>query len=165
MSRLLFACIALHASGWPCAFGVKTVVCNYCFDADVIDDCHLNVRYCRPEHVCFVDVKHIEYKSPTDGRSKAITRYQMGCLFGILCKDTVSTEPGLYGLATVFRSCCCTDRCRAPDGVGRGNWSACPGLLAPGAPAHSGAGGVWTWSIGALIFNAVVVISMYNNLF
>ncbi|KAI0218004.1 hypothetical protein LSAT2_030286 [Lamellibrachia satsuma] len=151
--------IALHASVL-CAVSATTVVCNYCFDADVIDDCHLNVRHCPPEHVCFIDVKHIEYKSPTDGRVKAMTRYKMGCLFASLCTDTVRTEPGLYGLATVFRSCCCTDRCDVPDGVGRGNWSACPDHLA--ASVLNGAVETWPAITDALVVNAVICIFTYS---
>ena len=162
--RLRVPCLALVASALCVVARAATVVCNYCFDADVIDDCHLSVRHCSAGHICFVDVKHIEYTSPTDGRSKKMTRYQMGCLFASLCRDAVNTEPGLYGLATVFRSCCCTDRCGTPDGVGRGNWSVCPELLTRTVPILTSTAEAWRATISVLTANAIVGTLVYSVL-
>ena len=69
--------------------GGAALLCNYCFDADMRADCWLNSRVCRENHVCFMDRKLIEYRSPIDGRDRLMTRHRMGCFHASLCHDQV----------------------------------------------------------------------------
>ena len=102
------------------------LVCNYCYQADAREDCHINTIDCKPDYVCTVETSLVSYK----GRhvSKVMPMYKMGCEHHSLCRDRVSSGVGPYGYSVVTKICCCNHRCEEPDGVGKRILDNCPQL-------------------------------------
>ena len=114
---LLLLCHHIHHS--------LSLVCNYCYQADIKEDCHLNIIQCKAKHVCTVETSLVSYK----GRHVSdvvMPMYKMGCQHHSLCRDRKSSGVGPYGYAVVTKICCCNHRCEEPDGVGKGMLDNCP---------------------------------------
>ena len=107
--------------------GSMQLVCNYCYQADIKEDCHLNVINCQPEHVCSVETSLVTYEGKGHKEQK-YRMYKMGCEHYSLCRDRVSSGVGPYGYSVVTKICCCSQRCEDPDGVGKGVLDHCPML-------------------------------------
>ncbi len=101
--------------------------CNYCFNADLVQDCHYTSVECRLGEVCVLDSAELTYTiGAKRNQNKTVWQYKMGCLTTISCKDGASYGPGPYGYITVDRKCCCSDLCTEPDGVGKERYDHCP---------------------------------------
>ena len=102
------------------------LVCNYCYQTNLREDCHINVIHCQPGHVCSVETSMVTYKGK--GYKKKYRMYRMGCDHYSLCRDRISSGVGPYGYSVVSKICCCQHRCEEPDGVGKGVVDYCPML-------------------------------------
>ena len=105
------------------------IICYYCYGADIREDCHLNVRQCPAEHVCYVDSSLVTYESSfTEHLDKQFMKYKMGCEHYSVCQDRASHGEGPYGYEVTNRICCCHNRCEHADGVGQADLQNCPYL-------------------------------------
>ena len=115
------------------------LICNYCYHANIREDCHLNVMECERDHVCSVETSVVSYHSATAAKAdKSATTshvlrkfhiYRMGCEHYSLCRDRIVSGPGPYGYAVTRKVCCCDkDLCEDGDGIGRGITEHCPSL-------------------------------------
>ena len=135
----------------------EQLTCNYCYHADLREDCHLNVLQCEAQHVCYVEKSVValqrrrhnmgaynEYgyktsssssssssspsSSPWNSLTTMVNMYKMGCEHYSLCRDRIVSGPGPYGYAVTSKVCCCQHLCEEPDGVGEGRLDNCPTL-------------------------------------
>ena len=104
-----------------------SLVCNYCYQADRKEDCHLNVRHCQPYHVCSIQSSIVTYEGENH-KEKQFIMYRMGCEHYSLCRDRNAKGPGPYGYSVISKFCCCQHRCEEADGVGKGVADHCPML-------------------------------------
>ena len=107
-----------------------SLVCYYCYRADLRADCHINVIECPPEHVCSVESSVVTYKRGKNGKLRKQNMYRMGCEHYVHCRDRVMTGPGPYGYHVTNMICCCEHLCEEADGVGRRELQSCPHLWA-----------------------------------
>ncbi len=106
---------------------VEGLECNYCFNADLVQDCYYTSQECIFGEVCALDSTELTYTIGADRRrTKTVWQYKMGCASTITCRDGASYGPGPYGYSKIHRQCCCTDLCTEPDGVGKGRYDHCP---------------------------------------
>ncbi len=127
---ILLTLFALFGSDlWQYHF-TEALRCNYCFNADLKEDCMYSSQECKQGQVCAIDSTNLTYiigaKRDTE---KTVWQYKMGCTATITCRDGVSYGPGPYGYAKTYRKCCCSDLCIEPDGVGLGNFQDCENAL------------------------------------
>ena len=99
----------------------SSLICNYCYGADWKDDCHLNVKHCPLEEVCFIESSVVATRS-----KKQFTQYRMGCEHYSLCLDRVTYGERPYGYTVTNKTCCCHPLCEEPDGTGKGLHFHCP---------------------------------------
>ena len=136
------------------------LVCNYCYQADLKEDCHLNVIHCQAEHVCSVETSVIYYGRQREDETKKYMMYKMGCEHYSLCRDRVSSGVGPYGYSVDTNICCCSHRCEEPDGVGKGNIDHCPMLwdnytqVISGVGIHSETNWIFLWI--ALVLKSIL---------
>ena len=112
---------------------VRGILCNYCFNADRVEDCTRSARRCQPGDVCFIDESKITYNPSgmqNEKSQRTVYMFKMGCTFHGMCKDGISYGPGPLGYSNIKRQCCCSDRCLKTDGVGDGNYEHCSSPVA-----------------------------------
>ncbi len=101
--------------------------CNYCFNADIVQDCYYTSQVCKFGEVCALDSTELTYTiGAARSKTKTVWQYKMGCAPTITCRDGASYGPGPYGYSKIHRQCCCSDLCSEPDGVGQGHYQNCP---------------------------------------
>ena len=106
------------------------ILCNYCYQAERMEECMHPTRRCRPGNICFIDEGTFTYQ-PWGGnvKDKSQTRtvymFSMGCIFYGMCEDGISYGPRSNGYSHIRRQCCCSDRCLESDGVRDGNYDQC----------------------------------------
>ena len=99
--------------------------CNYCYNADKMEDCFYSKRTCESKQICFVDTSKVTYSAGT-AKERTAYMYKMGCAYSSLCKDGISYGPGPHGYSRIVRQCCCTEKCTKGDGSGKGKYDICP---------------------------------------
>ena len=125
-----------------------SLLCNYCYQADLKADCHLNALHCEPDHVCSVESSLVTYRL-AKGVYKKMNMYRMGCEHYSMCRDKTVSGPGPYGYAVTTRICCCSDLCEDPDGAGQGQTETYPSLwnnytmMYSSSSSSAGEGSLW----------------------
>lgn len=110
---------------FPAKSAARRITCNYCYNADKMDDCFYSQRKCEHKQICFVDTSKVTFASGTD-QERTSYMYKMGCAYSSICKDGVSYGPGPNGYSRIVRQCCCSPRCTEGDGSGKGKYDLCP---------------------------------------
>ena len=106
-----------------------SLICNYCYHADLREDCLLNVLQCEPGHVCSVETSLVTYYFYLfKGLRKQVNMYRMVCEHYSMCRDGTVSGAGQYGYTVTTKICCCNHLCEEADGVGKGLLEVCPSL-------------------------------------
>ena len=128
----------------------NALTCNYCYQANLQEDCFINNIECEPNHVCSVETNLVTYYDVND-MERSYFIYRMGCEHYSMCRDKRVNGPGPYGYAITTTHCCCSDLCLVADGVGQGEYERCHSLWSNYTMTSEGSGicsiTVRTWFI------------------
>ena len=140
----------------------QPLLCNYCYLADLREDCYINQIECDQNHVCSIETNLVTYTNDR-GVSRSFYLYRMGCEYHSMCRDMEVSGPGPYGFATTTTVCCCGDLCEASDGVGTGFLDHCPTLWSNYTSVNAGsliAGSGWPVYSVTLLTLIILICSL-----